>query len=71
MTPCYTATGAYARVTKEVTRGDELPQIFQFQVKRRSKSITAGAKVANTEDKALKSLSEKVLCKHSALRPDG
>ena len=53
--------GAYARVTKDVTRGDALPEIYQFQVRiGQMQATTASAAVGKTEEKAIASLKEKV-----------
>lgn len=58
--------GAYLRITKEVTRGEEKPQIFQFQVKAGKPIEAISTQVTKTEDSALTSLKEKVSAKQDA-----
>lgn len=53
--------GAFIKINKKVTRGDALPEIFQFQVKSGLQvSMTMKSRVTKTEDSALASLREKV-----------
>lgn len=52
-------TGAYLKISREVTKGNQLPQIIQFQVKA-GQTVAMSSKVAKTEESALASLKEKV-----------
>ncbi|XP_067934923.1 serine/threonine-protein phosphatase with EF-hands pef-1-like [Watersipora subatra] len=51
--------GAFIKISKDVTRGNSLPEVFQFQVKL-GQSTTMSSKVNKTEHAALASLREKL-----------
>lgn len=53
-------TGAFIKITKDVTRGNGQPDIFQFQVKAGQTQPSLSSKITKTEDSALSSLKEKV-----------
>ena len=57
--------GAFLKINKDVTRGDKLPEILQFQVKM-GQSTTFSSRVNKTEQAALASLKEKVKLMHKA-----
>jgi len=54
--------GAYIKVTKDVTRGDALPEIFPFQVTKATK--VPSKRTTQNERAALASLKEKVTVLH-------